>query len=44
MQPLSTLTIFLEASGYRLQLFDMGRRVISITRDRFVDFETNQLP
>jgi hypothetical protein len=44
MQPLATLTEFLEASGCRLHLFDMGRRVVSIPRDRFVDFETNKLP
>jgi hypothetical protein len=44
MQALSTLTDFLESSGYRLQFYDLGRRVIPMTRNGFRDFESNRLP
>ena len=44
MQPLTSLTDFLETSGYRLQSYDMGRRVVPIPRNDFRNFEANRLP
>ena len=42
-KPISTLLEFLTSAGARLRLFDMGRRVVKIPRDRFLRFEKNQL-
>ncbi|OOZ35653.1 DUF3549 family protein [Solemya velesiana gill symbiont] len=42
--PISTITEFLEATGARLRIFDMGRRITKITRDQFLQFEKNELP
>ncbi|MES9957397.1 MAG: DUF3549 family protein [Sedimenticola sp.] len=42
--PISTITEFLEATGARLRLFDMGRRITKISRDRFLQFEKTELP
>jgi hypothetical protein len=44
MQALATLSDFLESSGYRVQIYDMGRRVIPLSRDDFRDFERTRLP
>jgi hypothetical protein len=44
MNKLSTLNEFLEATGTRLQAFDMGRRVSPISPDQFVQFESTQTP
>ncbi|MDJ0808366.1 MAG: DUF3549 family protein [Gammaproteobacteria bacterium] len=35
----STLQAFLEVNGYRLILHDMGRRVVQLSRDSFLQFE-----
>ncbi len=43
-EPISTLLEFLNNCGARLRLFDMGRRVVKIPRDRFLGFEKNQQP
>ncbi|MES9960079.1 MAG: DUF3549 family protein [Sedimenticola sp.] len=42
--PISTITEFLEATGARLRLFDMGRRITRISRDQFLQFEKTELP
>ncbi|MES9937178.1 MAG: DUF3549 family protein [Sedimenticola sp.] len=42
--PISTITEFLEATGARLRLFDMGRRITRISRDQFLKFEKTELP
>jgi hypothetical protein len=41
---ISTITEFLEATGARLRIFDLGRRIIKISRDRFLQFEKTDLP
>ncbi|MET0093093.1 MAG: DUF3549 family protein [Sedimenticola sp.] len=41
--PISTITEFLEATGARLRLFDMGRRITKISRDQFLQFEKTEL-
>jgi len=43
-EPISTLLQFLAGTGARLRLYDMGRRVVQITRGQFLRFEQNQLP
>ncbi|MES9871345.1 MAG: DUF3549 family protein [Sedimenticola sp.] len=42
--PISTITEFLETTGARLRLFDMGRRITRISRDQFLKFEKTELP
>ncbi len=44
MQQISTITEFLETTGARLRFFDMGRRVVKIARDRFLQFEQTAIP
>lgn len=44
MEQISTITEFLETSGARLRFFDMGRRVVRLSRDRFQQFETTDIP
>lgn len=44
MEQISTITEFLETSGARLHFFDLGRRVVNISRDRFLQFEKTDLP
>ena len=44
MHPLSTLSDFLESGGFRLQIYDMGRRVVPISRDDFREFEATRQP
>ena len=39
-----TLTEFLEFTGFRPRFFDMGRRVQTIPRGRFLEVETGDLP
>jgi len=41
---ITTLTEFLEDTGARLHLFDMGRRVVKIPRDRFLQIEKTAAP
>lgn len=41
---IGTLLQFLAGTGAHLRLFDMGRRIVKITRDHFLSFERNQLP
>ena len=43
MNEISSLTEFLEAIGYHLDFFDMGRRVELIPRDEFVQFEQTHI-
>ncbi len=42
--PLNTLSGFLEGSGARLQIFDMGRRVVAIAAKDFLAFEQTAIP
>jgi len=42
--PISTITEFLEATGARLRIFDMGRRITRISRDLFLQFEKTERP
>lgn len=42
--PISTITEFLEATGARLRIFDMGRRITKIGREQFLQFERTELP
>ena len=44
MPAVTTLTELLEASGFRPYLFDMGRRVVALSRDSFLAFENSDLP
>ncbi len=44
MEQLNTITEFLETTGARLRFFDMGRRITKIPRDRFLQFEKNDIP
>lgn len=44
MEAISTITEFLQTSGARLRFFDMGRRVVKISRDRFLQFEKTEIP
>jgi len=44
VQQISTITEFLETSGARLRFFDMGRRVVKLSRERFLQFEKNDIP
>lgn len=39
MNRVSTITEFLESTGVRLTIFDIGRRIIEITREDFLQFE-----
>ncbi len=42
--PISTITEFLEATGARLRIFDMGRRITRVSREQFLQFERTELP
>jgi len=44
MTKIPTLTEFLENTGCRLRLYDMGRRVVKIPRDNFLKFEHGEIP
>ena len=44
MEQISTFTEFLETTGAQLQLFDMGRRVVRLPRERFLRFEQTEIP
>jgi hypothetical protein len=44
MNHISTLTEFLESGGLRLDYYDMGRRVNTIPRDTFIQFELTEIP
>jgi len=39
MSKIPTITEFLESNSSRLRLFDMGRRVVKISREQFLKFE-----
>jgi len=41
---ITTLGQFLHRSGAKYRVFDMGRRVVKISADEFVDFETAKKP
>ncbi len=43
MQQPTTLTGFLEANGFRVRFYDLGRRIQKITRNDFEKFEQQQL-
>jgi hypothetical protein len=43
VEQLNTITEFLETTGARLRFFDMGRRITKIPRDRFLQFEKNDI-
>lgn len=40
----TTLIEFLQATGARVRIYDMGRRVVRIPRNQFLKFEKTQLP
>ena len=42
--PINTITEFMESTGTKLRVFDMGRRISKISRDSFLQFEQCQLP
>lgn len=44
MSEIPTITEFLESTGARLRLFDMGRRIVKLSRDEFLKFERNEIP
>lgn len=44
MEQISTFTEFLETTGAQLQLFDMGRRITRLQRERFLQFERTEIP
>ncbi len=44
MNNTATITEFLEAGGSRLRLFDMGRRVVKLSRQTFLQFERGEIP
>jgi hypothetical protein len=44
VEPISTITEFLQTSGARLRFFDMGRRVDQLPHDRFLQFEKTEIP
>ncbi|MCW8907626.1 MAG: DUF3549 family protein [Sedimenticola sp.] len=44
MEQINTFTEFLETTGAQLQLFDMGRRVVRLPRERFLQFEQTGIP
>jgi len=44
VEQISTFTEFLETTGARVQLFDMGRRVVQLPRERFLQFEQTGIP
>jgi hypothetical protein len=44
VEPISTITEFLQTGGARLRFFDMGRRVDQLPRDRFLQFEKTEIP
>lgn len=44
MQQISTFTEFLETTGAQLQFFDMGRRVVCLPREQFLQFERTETP
>lgn len=44
MSEIPTIVEFLESTGARLRLFDMGRRIIKLPRDEFLKFERGEIP
>jgi hypothetical protein len=42
-RPIGTITEFLESTGTQMRIFDMGRRIGKISRDRFLKFEKTEL-
>ncbi|MEW8574472.1 MAG: DUF3549 family protein, partial [Candidatus Thiodiazotropha endolucinida] len=44
METIATLTEFIESGGLSLDFSDMGRRVSSLPRERFVAFENAEIP
>lgn len=40
----TTLLEFLQATGARIRIYDLGRRVVNIPRNRFLKFEKTELP
>jgi hypothetical protein len=44
MQQISTLTEFLESNRLNVRCYDMGRRIVQLPRDHFLDFEQTQIP
>ncbi|MBW9259191.1 MAG: DUF3549 family protein [Candidatus Thiodiazotropha sp. (ex. Lucinisca nassula)] len=44
MNPIATLTEFLESGGLQLNYYDMGRRVTPIPSEDFINFELTETP
>lgn len=44
MSKIPSITEFLESTGARLHLFDMGRRIVKIPRKQFLKFERAEIP
>jgi hypothetical protein len=44
MSEIPTIIEFLESTGAQLRLFDMGRRVVKLSREEFLKFERNEIP
>jgi hypothetical protein len=44
MNHIATLTEFLESGGLQLDYYDMGRRINTIPRDTFIQFELTEIP
>lgn len=44
MDQSTTLIEFLQATGARVRIYDLGRRVVRISKDQFLKFEETRLP